>query len=138
MACPILPGTSDYASVYSLYESFNPHLLETIWCEPYNDRTNWKNFFQLMPESEARRKLKRVMSDKSAWAEYALGLAETHATIVEELGFKGESIFLLYESNLSPRQIERAKNIPGVLFQSNPTLNADYLPLFEKDFGSEK
>ena len=58
------------------------------------------------------------MTDKREWSKYALRLARRHADTLNKLGFKGESNFLLYESGMTADEINKAKKILGVNFQS--------------------
>ena len=118
MACPILPGFADKNEIEELYSAFNPPRLESAWCEPYNDRANWKSLLDAYKNYEKRAELFKIMSDKREWASYALSLAQTHADTLKKQGFKGNSIFLLYQDGMTAREIEIAKKIPSVSFQS--------------------
>lgn len=133
MFCPILPGATRRDDVEALYAAFNPHLLETVWCEPYNDRQNWRYLHDNIPNSPIREGVHDVMTDKTAWTEYALNLARRHHKTLEKFNFTGESIYLLYEASIGSDAIARARKISGVLFQSDPTLNSDCKPLFGKE-----
>ena len=124
MFCPILPGFHAKEEIAQLYPAFNPMLLGTVWCEPYNDRLNWKRLRDHVSNKALQDAISNVMTNKRNWARYALDLARHHAETLENIGFKGKSIFLLYEAGMTPDEMAEARRIPGVLFQSDPSLNS--------------
>lgn len=117
MACPILPGFHSKEEVEELYYAFNPEGLEAAWCEPYNDRANWKQLLNTYINRNRKEDLELVMTDKREWAKYALTLAKLHYKTLKKFGFKGNSYFLLYESGMTEKEIAYASKIPDVLFQ---------------------
>ena len=123
MFCPILPGMDSFDSMSELYEAFNPSKLEDVWCEPFNERSNFEYFINRVEDKEVKAQLILNHKDNRKWAKYALSLAESNAKILKMHKFKGNSTFLLYESKLTTEEIEVAKKIPGVLFQSDPNNN---------------
>ncbi len=120
MACPILPGFTKINEIEELYSAFNPPKLESAWAEPYNDRANWKSLLDSYKNYDKKAELFNIMSDKREWASYALSLAQTHADTLKKFGFKGNSIFLLYQDGMTDDEIAIAKSIRGVSFQSGP------------------
>ncbi len=118
MACPVLPGFATEDQIEELYAAFDPNKLETAWCEPYNDRANWRMYSNCLSDTDKREALTSVMTDKREWSKYALKLARLHEATLIKYGFTGESIYLLYESGMTEVEIEDARKIPGVLFQS--------------------
>lgn len=118
MACPVLPGFHSKAEIEELYEAFDPSKLEAAWCEPYNDRMNWRKLLAAYVNSNKRNELETIMTDKREWAKYALSLANLHNKTLKKFGFKGQSYFLLYESGMTNIEIGAARKIPDILFQS--------------------
>ncbi|MCJ8330850.1 MAG: hypothetical protein HRT89_06395 [Lentisphaeria bacterium] len=107
-----------------LIDSINPHIVEDIWCEPFNDRQNWKivqsGYKKDSKEYEWFSQAFGELKDISYWSGYT---TEIYTRIIS----KGRSEnwaekvkFLLYEKNITEEDAVKFGNLEGVLLQSKP------------------
>lgn len=123
MLCPIFPNMLDGGGVEDLVDRCNPAVVEHVWAEPYNDRSNWKVVRSGYPaRSFGYRWFTRAFEDKEAglWSDYATAVyARLHAKAAAE-GWTSKLRFLLYEDGVQPEHVGRLGTLEGVLLQSKP------------------
>jgi DNA repair photolyase len=123
MLCPVFPDVLHRGDLDRLVEQIRPRRCETIWAEPYNDRTNWRRVQQTYPsDSRTHTWFTAAFETRGggAWSEYAIDLYERLRAIAERDGWLDRLKYLLYEANLSPEFAPRLRDLAGVSLQSDP------------------
>lgn len=119
MLCPIFPDALNADGVERLVAAIRPERCETIWSEPYNDRSNWRHVVGGYTDERSRAYIARLFSGDEArceWSWYAGHLYDrAHAALGAEAH---KHRYLLYQDGLIPQEKSRLRGAPGVLFQS--------------------
>lgn len=121
MACPVFPDQAHH--VLPLLDALRIDRVEHVWCEPYNDRVNWRHVQASLPaDSSARPWLDDVFANgrKDLWSDYAASLYETVAEHARRHGWTDKLRFLLYEEHVTAPDASRFGNLEGVLLQTKP------------------
>lgn len=122
MLCPVFPDVFfEAGGVGRLVNEIRPERCETVWSEPYNDRSNWRLVADgYEPGSRARERFGALFegpSRQANWTSYAVELYErVHAALGSEAH---KHRYLLYQEGMLPAEKERLRGKPGVLFQSD-------------------
>lgn len=123
MLCPVFPHTLGEGRVEELIDRINPAAVETVWAEPYNDRTNWeavRNGYP--PGSRGYEWLTQVYEhqDYAAWSEYATELYVRLRDKAVREGWVDKLAYLLYEGHITATDAPAFAGLKGVLLQSKP------------------
>jgi len=120
MACPIFPDATHPKNLETLISSMNPDLLETIWAEPFNDRSNWSivrdgyaigsSGYQLMTDIFES-------GNRETWSRYACDLYEQLLQIGKANGWSQKLKYLLYETDITESDAKRLAPFHHILFQ---------------------
>jgi len=127
MLCPVFPEVLQGRGLENLVEAINPGVVETVWAEPYNDRTNWKRVRDRYPsDSQQREELTRMFGRKKgngAWSRYATELyVRLHRHAVSHR-WRKKLAYLLYEGRIVPEDAGAFHDLDGVLLQGKPAKN---------------
>jgi len=125
MLCPIFPDVLAGDSLDLLIDGIRPELCETVWAEPYNDRSNWQKVragYEL--GSPGFRWFTDVYEHggRSEWSRYATDLYLRLREKALAEGWMSKLRYLLYENDITVEDARRFPNLSGVLLQS-PTRN---------------
>lgn len=120
MACPILPDAYDAPNLENLIGSMNPNLLETIWAEPFNDRSNWS----IVRDGYGRNSSGYLWmteiyenGDRQTWSSYACSLYERLILIGKAQGWDDKVKYLLYENDITESDAKKLAPFKHILFQ---------------------
>lgn len=120
MACPIFPGASDPQNLEILISSMNPDLLESIWAEPFNDRSNWsivRDGYSI--GSSGYQLMNNIFEsgNRQTWSRYASDLYERLFEIGKANGWSHKLKYLLYETDITDSDAKRLAPFHQILFQ---------------------
>lgn len=123
MLCPVFPDVLDGDGVERLVSAIRPEVVEHVWAEPYNDRTNWEAVRDGYEDGSAGHQWLTEVYDhgrKDLWSRYAANLyARLHA-IAERDRWIGKLRYLLYEDGIAEADAPVFDGLEGVLLQSKP------------------
>lgn len=123
MLCPVFPDVLEGDGVERLLDAVRPEVVETIWAEPYNDRTNWQAVQSgYAPSTEGHAWLGQVYGggQKHLWSKYATDLYRRLLAHAERHGWAGKLKYLLYERDIAAADAPSFAGLRGVLLQSKP------------------
>lgn len=124
MLCPVFPDVLGNMGLETLIALIRPHLCETVWAEPFNDRANWERVREgYTPGSDGWIWLTDVYGDgfkRSRWSAYATQLYLRLLTHAERFGWASKLRYLLYEDGIVAQDAPRFAGLRGVLLQSKP------------------
>jgi DNA repair photolyase len=129
MLCPIFPDVlskphQSAASLEDLIKAIRPDLCETVWAEPYNDRSNWQAVQAGYDVgSFGWRWFSNVFGDGRlvrGWSSYATQLYTRLRDIAERDGWLPKLKYLLYEDGIAAEDAPDLAGLRGVLLQSKP------------------
>lgn len=123
MLCPVFPDVLDKGCLEELIDRINPAAVETVWSEPFNDRTNWeavRNAYA--PGSRGHEWMTQVYEhqDYAAWSEYATELYVRLRDKAVREGWIDKLAYLLYEGHITATDAPAFAKLKGVLLQSKP------------------
>lgn len=121
MLCPIFPDVILGGSLPRLVEAVRPERAETIWAEPYNDRTNWQVVRDGYDrESVAYGWFERAFGPRTGdvWSRYAADLYLELRKLAERDGWLSKLVYLLYEARLAAGDAARLGDLAGIRLQS--------------------
>lgn len=120
MMCPIFPCALADGALEALIESLNPDKLETVWAEPFNDRSNWIKVrsgydvghvgYQWLTDTYER-------GDSTSWSRYATNLYDRLIKHGEGYGWAQKLKFLLYEGAITAQDAARMAPFRHILMQ---------------------
>ena len=126
MLCPVFPDVLDGDRLEQLVDRIRPDLVEHVWAEPYNDRSNWRHVregyeigsygFNWLTEVYER-------GNKTLWSEYATELYVRLRDKARREGWLGKLRYLLYEDKITEQDAKKFRGLKGVLLQSKPAEN---------------
>jgi DNA repair photolyase len=123
MMCPMFPEVLQRGHLERLIDAIRPNQCETVWAEPFNDRSCWKLLRDSLPaESPTARLLTAVYEEKryADWSRYATDLYLRLAAKAEAEGWLDKLKYLLYEDLISESDARHYAGFKGVLLQSKP------------------
>lgn len=123
MLCPVFPDMLEGDRLEQLVDNIRPDLVEHVWAEPYNDRTNWKAVRKgYEPTSAGWAWLSNVYEygHKDLWSAYAVELYERLVAKARREGWAHKLRYLLYEDQIAEVDAPRFAGLDGVLLQSKP------------------
>jgi DNA repair photolyase len=123
MLCPVFPGMLEGDRLERLVDRVHPSVVEHVWAEPFNDRTNWRAVQAgYEPSSAGYRWLTEVYSegDKAKWSAYATELYARLRAKAEHEGWLEKLRYLLYEGDITAEDAPVFADLKGVLLQSKP------------------
>lgn len=129
MLCPVFPdvlaGQADgERSLEHLIAETRPELCETVWAEPYNDRSNWKAVQAGYDvDSLGWSWFNKVFGDGrrvDGWSSYATDLYIRLRVVAARDGWLSKLRYLLYEDGIVAAHAPRFADLDGVLLQSKP------------------
>lgn len=119
MLCPIFPDALEHLN--ELLSSVRPGECETVWAEPYNDRTNWASVRAgYAHDSDAWRWFTNTYEngDRRLWSDYAAKLYEGLHYRARRDGWLHKLRYLLYETDILADDATRFRNFDSILLQS--------------------
>lgn len=121
MLCPVFPDVLLGGSLHRLVEEVRPETVETIWAEPFNDRTNWRvvrNGYH--PQSVAYDWFERAFGPGTSdvWSRYATDLYLELRKLAERDGWLTKLVYLLYKARLAARDAADLGDLSSVRLQS--------------------
>ncbi len=129
MLCPIFPEVMEGDRLERLVEATRPPLVEHLWAEPFNDRSNWMNVrdayklgtdgYQWMTDVFDTQGGKRKRN-VARWSGYATQLYERLLAKAERDGWIEKLKYLLYEEDIVATDAPRFSGLKGLLLQSKP------------------
>jgi DNA repair photolyase len=135
MLCPVFPDLlrSDGApDIDALISAIRPDRCETVWAEPYNDRTNWKAVLSgYTPGSVGWTWLSDVYGGtdrgrgRMLWSRYATTLYERLRRRAHADGWLYKLRYLLYEDQITEPDAATFAGLSGVLLQSQAIAEGD-------------
>ena len=121
MLCPIFPDVLEKLQVERLVREIRPEVCETVWAEPFNDRSNWKAVRAGYDEgSPGWRWFTRVYDGGGSpllWSRYATDLFLELRRAAQDGGWLHKLKYLLYEGGVTHDDAERFRSLDGVLLQ---------------------
>lgn len=123
MLCPVFPDVLEADGVERLLDAVRPEVVETIWAEPYNDRTNWQAVQSgYAPGTGGHAWLQTVYGDGQThlWSRYATDLYRRLLDHAEHHGWVEKLNYLLYEGDITAVDAPSFAGLTGVLLQSKP------------------
>ncbi len=121
MLCPIFPDVLLGGSLSRLVEQVRPEVVETVWAEPYNDRTNWQVVRDgYRPESVAHDWFERAFcpGTSDVRSRYATDLYLELRKLAERDGWLSNLVYLLYEARLAAGDAVHLGDLTGIRLQS--------------------
>lgn len=120
MLCPIFPDTLEPGKLESLIEAINPSVVETIWAEPFNDRSNWQKVrdgYNL--NSTGYEWLTEIYENgrKDAWSLYSRELYERLMRHGRKYKWHGKLKYLLYEKDITAIDAKKMAPFKQILLQ---------------------
>jgi DNA repair photolyase len=123
MLCPVFPGALERLPV--LVDRIRPETCETIWAEPYNDRSNWRHVRAGYDEdAPGYWTMTSIFEDPSHcfWSMYAIDLFLALRERAEAGGWLDKLVYLLYEDKIQPMDVDRlGGSLRGICLQSAPS-----------------
>lgn len=118
-----LTNALDDGGVEKLLEAVRPDLIEHLWAEPFNDRTNWqavRDGYEI--GSPGHRWLNEVYGGgrKDLWSRYAAELYQRLQNQAVGDGWRPKLRYLLYEGGIVKADAGVFSGLEGVLLQSKP------------------
>jgi DNA repair photolyase len=121
MWCPVFPESLETGRLDDLIDRSNPLVCETIWSEPYNNRTNWR-FVQagFEPGSPGWDRMTEMFENRKngAWSAYATALYLHLRRKAKVEGWLDRLRYLLYEHLISETDAREFAGLDAVLLQS--------------------
>jgi DNA repair photolyase len=123
MLCPVFPDMLQDGRFEDLVDAHRPELLEHIWCEPFNDRDNWRivrdgyekesiGYTWLTETYEEKR--------KDRWSACARDLYTRLKEKGQKEGWLDKLRYLLYEDKVTKEDAPSFAGLKGVLLQCTP------------------
>lgn len=123
MLCPVFPDMLEGDRLEQLVDRIRPDLVEHVWAEPYNDRTNWRAVRAGYEEGSAGWEWLTEVYErgrKDLWSAYAAELYERLVSKARRDGWAHKLRYLLYEGDIAAKDASRFAGLEGVLLQSKP------------------
>jgi len=121
MLCPIFPDVLEDDGLERLVEAIRPDRCETVWAEPFNDRSNWRAVRAGYREESAGWQwftdVYESADGRGAWSRYATDLLLRLRTAAERGGWRHKLKYLLYEGDITAADAQRFGTLDGVLLQ---------------------
>ncbi|WP_437290966.1 hypothetical protein [Sorangium sp. So ce406] len=122
MLCPVFPDAllaDGGRSLEALIELIRPERSETVWAEPYNDRSNWRAVRDGYPADAPGRRVMESMfgapaGDRGAWSLYARNLYERLHDAAQRGGWLSKLRYLLYEDGIDDKDAPAFRGLDGV------------------------
>lgn len=124
MLCPVFPSQMRF--IPGITELLGAHRVEHVWCEPYNDRINWRHVQSSLPaDSTDRVWLEEAFANgrHDLWSDYAARLYEAVFGAATRDGWVHKLRFLLYEDLVTAADAPRFGKLEGILLQNKPLPN---------------
>lgn len=121
MLCPIFPDVLLGGTLPGLIDEIRPQIVEAVWAEPYNDRTNWRLVRDgYDPGSVAYDWFTRAFGPEArdAWSRYATDLYLALHELAARDGWLSKLVYLLYEARLAADDAARLGDLAGIRLQS--------------------
>lgn len=128
MLCPVFPGAVQ--DVDAILDGIRPERVETVWAEPYNDRSNWRN---VVGSAATEADLARMFGedrDPKAWSDYAVGLYKKLRLRADAEGWTDKLAYMLYEASMEASYARTFSDLRGVLLQSIDKMGRSKHPVF--------
>lgn len=120
MLCPVFPDAMRGTELEDLVDEIRPSLLEHVWAEPYNDRTNWMHVRRGYTKgSYGHQWLTDVYESGlgAKWSQYAVDLYERLRSKADAEGWSKKIRYLLYTKHLTTSGRRKLRRRKGVLIQ---------------------
>jgi DNA repair photolyase len=123
MLCPVFPDVLEGDRLERLVDAVRPLRCETIWWEPYNDRSNWPAVRDGYDEGTFGRRWftdTYERENRRAWSRYAADLYVRIRDKARAEGWADRMKYLLYEEGIAPEDAPAFAGLEGVLLQDSP------------------
>lgn len=120
MLCPIFPDLLDGSRLETLIDSINPSVVETVWAEPFNDRSNWRKVRDGYSENSSGYKwLTEIYENgrKDAWSQYSRELYERLMRHGRKYKWQDKLNYLLYEKDVTAKDASKMAPFKQILLQ---------------------
>lgn len=122
MLCPVFPDAMG-DDLDALVTALNPSVVEHMWAEPYNDRSNWQvvqaGYEPGTPGHQWFDDVYRA-GRKDLWSQYATDLFVRLKDRAIREGWLDKLRYLLYETDITEADAAAFDGFEGVLLQSTP------------------
>ncbi len=123
MLCPIFPDVLESGKLDELVRRIRPREVETVWAEPYNNRSNWDDVQRgYRPGSTGFVWLEDTFGPNGStalWSRYATDLYLRLRELAERDGWLDKLVYLLYELDITEEDARRfPSDLRGVSLQS--------------------
>lgn len=120
MLCPIFPDLLVPNELEKLIDAINPSKLETVWAEPFNDRSNWSKVRAgYQKDSPGYQWLTDIYEhrQRDAWSRYARQLYERLVRHGKKKGWAHKLNYLLYEKDVTATDATKMAPFKQILLQ---------------------
>ena len=135
MLCPVFHDCLEGDALKTLVDRVRPDLVEELWAEPYNDRSNWEQVRKgYRSGSQGEAWLTEVFEKRNLelWSNYA---TELYLRLKEKAlaeGWLEKLRYLLYEIDVTKSDVARFGKMEGVLLQSRDEEGLSKNPHFRR------